>query len=48
MARYATIFLGLPIWGETAPLLIRSFLSAHDLAGKTLIPGRRKDSFVNE
>ena len=38
MARYATIFLGLPIWGETAPPLIRSFLSAHDLAGKTLIP----------
>ncbi len=38
MARYATIFLGLPIWGETAPPIIRSFLSAHDLAGKTLIP----------
>ena len=38
IARYATIFLGLPIWGETAPPIIRSFLSAHDLAGKTLIP----------
>jgi len=34
---YATVFLGFPIWGETAPPLIRSFLSAHDLSGKTLI-----------
>lgn len=38
IARYATVFLGLPIWGETAPPLIRSFLSEHDLSGKTLIP----------
>jgi flavodoxin len=38
MARYKTILLGMPIWGETAPPLIRSFLSAHDLAGKTLVP----------
>jgi flavodoxin len=36
--RYATIFLGLPIWGGTAPPVIRSFLSAHDLRGKALIP----------
>ncbi|MDB5886320.1 MAG: flavodoxin protein [Polaromonas sp.] len=38
IASYATVFLGLPIWGETTPPIIRSFLSAHDLAGKTLIP----------
>jgi len=38
IARYATIFLGMPIWGETTPPIIRSFLSAHDLAGKSLIP----------
>ena len=38
MASYATVFLGFPIWGETAPPVIRAFLSAHDLAGKTLIP----------
>ena len=38
MASYATVFLGFPIWGETAPPVIRSFLSAHDLAGKTLVP----------
>lgn len=38
MASYATVYLGFPIWGETAPPVIRSFLSNHDLAGKTLIP----------
>jgi flavodoxin len=38
MADHATVFLGFPIWGETAPPVIRAFLSRHDLAGKTLIP----------
>lgn len=38
MARYRTIFLGFPIWGETAPPVIRSFLATHDLADKTIIP----------
>jgi flavodoxin len=35
---YDTVFLGFPIWGETAPPVIRSFLKAHDLSGKTLRP----------
>jgi flavodoxin len=35
---YDTVFLGFPIWGETAPPVIRSFLSEHDLSSKTLIP----------
>jgi flavodoxin len=35
---YETVFLGFPIWGETAPPIIRSFLRAHDLSGKTLRP----------
>ena len=38
MARYDTLYLGFPIWGETAPPIMRSFLKAHDLAGKTVIP----------
>ena len=38
MARYETLYLGFPIWGETAPPIIRSFLKAHDLVGKTVIP----------
>ena len=35
---YEFVFLGFPIWGETAPPVIRSFLSQHDLSGKTLVP----------
>lgn len=35
---YATVFLGFPIWGATAPPVIRSFLVAHNLSGKTVIP----------
>ncbi|MDK2770350.1 MAG: flavodoxin [Sphingomonas sp.] len=38
LASYQTIFLGFPIWGMTAPSIIRSFLSEHDLSGKTLVP----------
>jgi flavodoxin len=38
LASYQTIFLGFPIWGETAPPIIRSFLAAHDFKGKTIIP----------
>lgn len=38
LQHYDTVLLGFPIWGETAPSIIRSFLSAHDLSGKTLIP----------
>ena len=38
IADYDTVFLGFPIWGRTAPPVIRSFLSGHDLAGKTLVP----------
>lgn len=35
---YDTLYLGFPIWGETAPPLIRSFLRAHDTSGKTVVP----------
>lgn len=35
---YRTVFLGFPIWGMTAPSVIRSFLSNHDLTGKRIIP----------
>jgi flavodoxin len=37
-ARYETVFLGFPVWGETTPPPIRSFLRAHDLSDKTLRP----------
>jgi len=35
---YDTVFLGFPVWGGTAPPIIRAFLASHDLSGKTLIP----------
>lgn len=38
VSSYEVVFLGFPIWGETAPPVIRSFLSQHDLSGKTLVP----------
>ncbi len=31
---YEVVFLGFPIWGETAPPVIRSFLSQHDLSAR--------------
>ena len=38
IASYDTVFLGFPVWGEPPPPVIRSFLSAHVLSGKVLIP----------
>ncbi|HEU5066571.1 MAG TPA: flavodoxin [Sphingomicrobium sp.] len=38
LASYETVFLGFPVWGETAPPIVRSFLARHDLSGKFLIP----------
>lgn len=38
IARYDTVYLGFPIWGETAPPVIRSLLSRHDMSGKTVVP----------
>ena len=38
MDGYETLYLGFPIWGMTAPPVIWSFLSGHDLTGKTIVP----------
>jgi flavodoxin len=38
IGEYENVYLGFPIWGETAPAVIRSFLKRHDLAGKTIVP----------
>jgi flavodoxin len=38
IATYEAIFLGFPVWGMTTPPVIRSFLSGHDLSGRTLVP----------
>lgn len=36
--QYDEIYLGFPIWGMTAPPVIRSFLQGHDLSGKPVTP----------
>jgi flavodoxin len=38
LAFYDTVFLGFPIWAETAPAIIRTLLSTHDFSGKALVP----------
>ena len=38
IGQYEEIYLGFPIWGETTPPVIRSFLRAHDLKGKAIRP----------
>lgn len=38
MADYQTLYIGFPIWATSIPAVIRSFLSAYDLSGKTIIP----------
>jgi flavodoxin len=35
---YDTVYLGFPIWGQTAPPIIRSLLSRHDMRGKVIVP----------
>ena len=38
LSSYNTVFLGFPIWGASAPPIIRSFLVNQDFSGKTIIP----------
>lgn len=38
LSSYDVIFIGYPIWVETAAPPVRSFLTTHDLAGKTVMP----------
>lgn len=35
---YDVVFLGFPIWWYGEPMAVRSFIDAHDLTGKTIIP----------
>lgn len=35
---YDTIYLGYPIWWGDLPMIVYTFLEAHDLTGKTIIP----------
>ncbi len=35
---YDVVLLGHPIWAMTLPPVMRTFLSSHDLSGKTVVP----------
>lgn len=36
IADYDTVWIGFPVWWYTAPIIINTFIEAHDLGGKTL------------
>lgn len=38
MAQYDTVVLAFPIWWGQAPRIIETFVEAHDLSGKTVLP----------
>lgn len=38
MEQYDTVILAFPIWWGQAPRLIETFVEAHDLSGKTVLP----------
>ena len=35
---YETVFIGCPIWWGSEPMVVRTFLDATDLSGKTVVP----------
>lgn len=37
-ADYDTIYIGFPIWWNSAPRIINTFIESNDFAGKTIIP----------
>lgn len=38
LAEYDVVFVGYPIWWYDAPMIIYTFLQAHDFTGKTIVP----------
>lgn len=38
IADYDTVYVGFPVWWYVEPRIIDTFLEAHDLAGKTIVP----------
>lgn len=35
---YSVVFVGYPIWWDTTPPVVNTFLNSHDFSGKTVIP----------
>ncbi len=42
---YTTIYLGFPIWSNSIPQPMHTFLSGHSLAGKTIVPFCTHDGY---
>ena len=42
---YDTVFIGYPVWATDVPQAVISFLSRHDLSGKTVIPFCTHDGY---
>jgi flavodoxin len=38
MVAYDTVLLGCPVWNRSMPMIMRTFLDAVDLSGKTVLP----------
>lgn len=38
MDQYDTVYVGFPVWWYVAPHIINTFIEAHNLEGKTIIP----------
>lgn len=38
MAKYDVVYIGFPIWWDLAPTIVNTFIEAHDLKGKKVIP----------
>lgn len=38
ISKYEKIFIGYPIWYETTPMAVRTFLETHDFSGKIIAP----------
>ena len=38
MGQYDTVFVGYPVWWGIEPRIVDTFLEAHDLSGKTVVP----------
>ena len=45
MEQYDVVFIGYPVWATTLPQAVRTFLSAYDFSGKTVIPFCTHDGY---
>ena len=45
MDQYDNVFIGYPVWATTLPQAVRTFLTAYDYSGKTVIPFCTHDGY---